>query len=95
MYCPPLKTCTSKFKYGLKIVLFRARPVVRYPTTLYLDLVADVLLDLLLEDLVLLDFILEDLVLAKIASIQGLLFQCDSVDHSVALSYPFLWELRR
>ena len=78
---------TSKFKYVLKLFAIQKRPFETYLTTLYFDhayfrifLYADVLLDLLLENLVLLDFFLEHLVLANIATIQGLLFQCYSVN---------------
>ena len=54
-----LKNLNMSWKYSLS----RTRPFVRYPTTLYLDhayfrtfLNADVLLDLLLEDIFLPDF---------------------------------------
>ena len=86
------KRGTSKFKHELKIFLIRTRPLDRYPTTLYLDqayigilIDADVLLDILLDDIVPLDLVHEDLILANIATIQGLIFQCDRVDRSVAL----------
>ena len=49
------------------------------------------LLDFLFKDQVLLDLVQEPLALANIATIEGLPFQCDSVDRS---SY-FLRDMRR
>ena len=43
---------------------------------------AEVILDILVEDQVLLNLFQEHLVLANIATNEGLLFQCDSVDCS-------------
>ena len=67
----------------------------KYPTTLYFDhtysrivldddvlLDADMILDFLFVDQVWLDLVQEHLALANIATIEGLLFQCDSVDRS-------------
>ena len=50
---------------------------------------------ILLDADVLLDILVEDLILANIATMQGLLFQSDRVDRSVALLNTTLWELRR
>ena len=78
----------------MEIFQIRTRHFDKYPKTLYLDhtyfrtvldedvlLDADVLHDFLFKDQVLLDLVQEHLALAKIATIGGLPFQCDSVDH--------------